>query len=99
MLGLYLYTYIISHKIILQFESMLNKLTLQKELHNCVTNNVFLDKKLKDKIQELLNTQKIKHKNPLPEPRVKHGTYCTPSGRVYMHHNSYDLKCYLNVCL
>ena len=43
-LGLYLYTLIIGHKSCTMF-SILNKLTLQKELQNVVTNNVFLDKK------------------------------------------------------
>jgi len=44
MLGLYLYTFIIGHKSC-NVLSTLNKLSLQKELQNCVTNNVFLDKK------------------------------------------------------
>ena len=44
MLGLYLYTCIllIGHKS-RNTLSLLNKLTLQKKLQNCVTNNVFLD--------------------------------------------------------
>jgi len=45
MLGLYLYTPIISHKSCNGL-SILNKLTLQKKLQNDVTNNVFLDKKI-----------------------------------------------------
>jgi len=44
MLGLYLYTLIIGHKSC-NMLSILNKLTLQKELQNILTNNVFLDKK------------------------------------------------------
>jgi len=45
MLGLYLYTLIIGHKSCKMLStSILNKLTLQKELQNCVINNVFLDK-------------------------------------------------------
>ena len=44
MLGLYLYTLIISHKSC-KMLSILNKLTLQKDLQNIVTNNVFMDKK------------------------------------------------------
>jgi len=32
--------------------SLLNKLTLQKKLQNCVTNNVFLDKKVKAQQQQ-----------------------------------------------
>jgi len=43
MLGLYLYTLIIG---------MLNKLTLKKELQFFVTNNVFLDKKVKSQPQQ-----------------------------------------------
>jgi len=42
--------------------STLNKLTLQKGLHNFVTNNVFLDKK--EKTQQQQQNKKIKHKNP-----------------------------------
>ena len=44
MLGLYLYTLIIGHESCNKL-SVLNKLELQKELQNCVTNNVFWDKK------------------------------------------------------
>jgi len=44
MLGLYLYTFIISHKIG-KMLSILNKLTLQKDLQMFVTNSVFMDKK------------------------------------------------------
>ena len=46
MLGLYLYTLIISHKSSSMLR-ILNKLTLYKELQTFVTNNVFLDKKVK----------------------------------------------------
>jgi len=44
MLGLYLYTLIINHKFC-QLLSILNKLNLQKDLQNIVTNNVFMDKR------------------------------------------------------
>ena len=45
MLGLYPYTLKIGHKSS-NMLCILNKLTLKKkELQNCVTNNVFLDKK------------------------------------------------------
>jgi len=44
MLGLYLYSLIIGHKSC-NVLSMLNKLSLQRELQNVVTNNVFMDKK------------------------------------------------------
>jgi len=46
LLGLYLYTLIIGHKSS-NMLSVLNKLTLQKEMQNFVTKNVFLDKKRK----------------------------------------------------
>jgi len=46
MLGLYLYTLIISHKSSNMLR-ILNKLTLYKELQTFVTNSVFLDKKYK----------------------------------------------------
>jgi len=48
MLGLYLYTLTISHKSC-NMLSILNKLTLQKELQTFVTNNVILDKKINKK--------------------------------------------------
>ena len=44
MLGLYLYTLIISHKSS-KMLSILSKLILQKDLQNIVTNNLFMDKK------------------------------------------------------
>jgi len=42
-LGLYLYTLIISHNFC-KLLSILNNLTLQEDLQNCVTNSVFMDK-------------------------------------------------------
>ena len=47
MLGLYRNTLIIGHKSC-NMLGILNKLTLHKKLQNCVTNNVFLDKKSKN---------------------------------------------------
>jgi len=44
MLGLYLYTLMFNHKSC-KMLSILNKLTLQKDLQNIVTNIVFMDKK------------------------------------------------------
>jgi len=44
MLGLYFYTLTIGHKFC-NMLSILDKLKLQKELQNVVTNNVFWDKK------------------------------------------------------
>jgi len=46
MLSMYLYTLLISHKSCKMLR-MLNKLTLQKDLQNVVTNNAFIDKKYK----------------------------------------------------
>jgi len=51
MLGLYLYTLIISHKSYNMLRIQ-NKLTLFKELQTFVTNNVFLDKKVKTQEQQ-----------------------------------------------
>jgi len=59
MLGLYLYTLIIGHKSC-NMLSILNKLTLQKKLQSFVTNEVFLDKKVKTQTTK----QKIKQKIP-----------------------------------
>ena len=55
MLGLYLYTLIISLTFC-NMLSMLYKLTLQTKLQHFVINNVFLDKKSKNTTK-----QKIKH--------------------------------------
>jgi len=57
--GLYLYTLIIRHKSN-KMLSKLNKLTLQKDLQNIVTNYVFMDK---NKTTTTKN-KKIKPKNP-----------------------------------
>jgi len=51
MLGLYLYILIISHKSYNMLR-ILNKLPLYKELQTSVTNNVFLDKKVKTQQQQ-----------------------------------------------
>ena len=59
MLGLYLCSLIIGHKSC-NMLSILNKLTLRKELQNFVTNNVFWAKNKNTPITK----QKIKHKNP-----------------------------------
>jgi len=45
MLGLYFYALIISHKCKMLSINNVNKLTLQKDFQNVVTNNVFMDKK------------------------------------------------------
>ena len=59
MLGLYLYTLIISHKSC-NMLGILNKLTLYKELPTFVTNNVFLDKKVKTQQQQQHKKANIK---------------------------------------
>jgi len=72
MLGLYLYSLIIGHKSC-NVLSMLNKLSLQRELQNVVT---------MDKRKNTTTTkQKIKQK-PLPEPGIEPGTSCTQSGCI-----------------
>jgi len=75
MLGLYLYTLIIGHKSC-NMLSILNKLTLLKELQTFVTNNVFFDKKVKPQQQQSKNWN-IK---PLPDPGIEPGTSCTQCG-------------------
>jgi len=70
MLGLYLCTLIIGHKSC-NMLSILNKLTLQKELHNFVKNVFFLTK------STFKNTTTTKQKlniNPLPEQGIDSGT-------------------------
>jgi len=67
MLGLYLYTLIIGHKSC-NILSRRTNITLQKELQNCVTNNVFLTKN-KNKIT---TQKKIKHKNPCRSRDISH---------------------------
>ena len=51
MLGLYLYTLIIGHKSY-KMISILNNLTLKKDLQTFVTNNVFFEKKVKTQQQQ-----------------------------------------------
>ena len=60
MFGLYLYTLIIGHKSCNTL-SILNKILLQKNLQNFVTNNVFFDKK---KIKTQQQNRKSNIKNP-----------------------------------
>ena len=73
MLGLYLYTLIISHKSC-NMLGILNKLTVYKELPTFVTNNVFLGKKVKTQQQN-----KKSNRKPSPEPGIESGTSCTQS--------------------
>ena len=63
MLGLYLYTLIIS-QISCKMFRILNKLILQKELQTFVTNNVFWNKKVKtQQQQQQQRNKKLEHKN------------------------------------
>jgi len=77
MLGLYLYTLIISHKSSNMLR-ILNKLSLFKELQTFVTNNVFLDTKVKTQQQQ----NKKSNIKPLPVSGIEPGTSCTQSGCV-----------------
>jgi len=56
MLGLYLYTLSIGQKSCNMLSILLNKITLQKEMQNFVTNNVLLEQKVKTQQQQ--NKQK-----------------------------------------
>ena len=80
MLGRYLYTLIIGHKSC-NMLSMLNKLTLKKELQTLVTNNVFLDKKVKTQPK-----QKIKHKNPCRSRELNPGPLAPKADALPLHH-------------
>jgi len=82
MLGLYLYTLRIGHKSG-NMLSILNKLTLQKELQTFVTNNVFFDKK--SKITTTIK-QKIKHKNPCGSRGLNQGPFAPKADALPLHH-------------
>jgi len=77
MLGLYLYSLIISHKSS-NLLRILNQIPLHKELQTFVTNNVFLDKKIKTQQQQ----NKKSNIKPLPEPGIEPGTSTSESGCV-----------------
>jgi len=57
--------------------SLLNELTMQKELQKFMTNNVFWTTKLKHNNKTENQTLKS-----LPEPGIEPGTSCTPAGCV-----------------
>jgi len=78
MLGLYLYTLIISHKSSNMLR-ILNKLTLYQELQAFVTNNLYLDKKVKSQQQQ---NKKSNIKNSCWSRGFEPGTSCTQSGCV-----------------
>jgi len=73
MLGLYLYTLIIRHKSCSML-SILNKLKLQKELQNLVTNNVFWQK-VKNNNNE--NPCQSRELNPGPLTKKRMRYHCT----------------------
>jgi len=74
MLGLYLYNLFIGHESC-NVLSILNKLKLQKKLQNVMTNNVFLDKKVKTQQKQ----NKKSNLNPLADPENEPGTSRTQS--------------------
>jgi len=76
MLGLYFYILIIGRKYC-NMLNILNKLTLQKELQNCVINKCVFRQKVKAQQQNKTQTQKL-----LQEPGIEPGTFCTQSGCV-----------------
>ena len=77
LLGLYLYSYIISHKTC-KMLSIVNKLTLQKDLQNIVTNKVFFGQKLKTQQQQ----NKKSNLKTLGRGGNWTGTSCPPKGSV-----------------
>jgi len=83
MLGLYLYTLRIGHKSG-NMLSMLNKLTLQKELQTFVTNNVLFFYK-KSKNTTTIN-QKIKYKNPCWSRGLKPRPLAPKAYALPLHH-------------
>jgi len=81
MLGLYLYTLIISHKSC-KLLNILNKLTLQKDLQNSVINYVFMDKKGKTQKQN----KKIKPKNPCRSRELNPEPLALKADALPLHH-------------
>jgi len=82
MLGLYLYTRIISHTF-RRMLSILNKLTLQEDLQNLVTNSVFWTK---GKNTTTTTKQKIKHKNPCRSRELNPGPLAPKADALPLHH-------------
>jgi len=81
MLGLYLYTLIIGHKSCNRL-GIRNKLTLQKEFQNVVTNNVFWTKS-KHPTTTKLN---IKHKNAFRSRQSNPGPLAPKADALPLHH-------------
>jgi len=63
--------------------SILNKLTLQKDLQNIVTNNVFMYKKNKN---TTTTKQKIKPKNPCRSRELNPGPLVPKADALSLHH-------------
>ena len=82
MLGLYLFTLIIGHKSCNTL-SILNKLTLLKELQYFAIYNVFLEKKSKNTTTTI---QKIKHKNPCRSRGLNLGPLAPKADALPRHH-------------
>jgi len=81
MLGLYLYTLIISHKLC-KMLSILNKLRLQKDLQNIVT-IVCLWTKSKN---TTTTKQKFKHKNPCRRRELNPEPLAPTADALLLHH-------------
>jgi len=84
MLGLYFYTLIIGHKSCNTcMLSILNKLTLQKELQTISTKNMFLDKKNNTTTTK---EKKIKHKNHCRSRELNPGNLAPKADVLLLHH-------------
>ena len=79
MLGLYIFTLIIGLK---SCKSILSKLTLQKELQNVVTINVFWTKSK----NTTTTKQKHKHKNPCHSRKLNPGHLAPKADALPLHH-------------
>jgi len=80
MLGLYHHTLKIGHTYC-NMLSILNNLTLQRELQKCATNNVFWTKS-----KSLTTTLNIKHKNPCWSRVLNPGPLAPKVDALPLHH-------------
>ena len=80
MLDLYFYTNVIGQKSCNMW-SILNKLTLHKELHQCLTNNVFGQKN-----KNTTTKQKIKHKKDRRSWGLNPGCLAPKADALPLHH-------------
>jgi len=81
MLGLYLYTLIISHKFY-KMLSTLKQITLQKDLQNFVTNSVLWTTRK----STTTTKQKIKHENPGRSWESNPGPLAPKTDALQLHH-------------